>query len=75
LVGKFLLKKSSDNLKQKRQLLVSEGMEKETADKKLFMDAITVDLMKKWRIVHFPITLLLVIFSLIHIVTIIIFSS
>jgi hypothetical protein len=74
LVGKFLLKKSSENLKQKRQLLVSEGMEKEAADKKLFMDAITVDLMKKWRIVHFPITLLLVIFSLIHIVTIIIFS-
>lgn len=75
LVGKFLLKKSNENLKQKKQLLIADGMNKEEADKKLFMDSITVDLMKKWRIAHLPITLLLLIFSLIHIVTIIIFSS
>jgi hypothetical protein len=75
LVGKFLLKKSNENLKQKRQLLVAGGMDKEEADKKLFMDSITVDLMKQWRVAHLPITLLLLIFSLIHIVTILIFSS
>ncbi len=75
LVGKFLLKKSNENLKQKRQLLVAGGMDKEEADKKLFMDSITVDLMKQWRVAHLPITLLLLIFSLIHIVTIILFSS
>ncbi|OGS74402.1 MAG: hypothetical protein A3F91_02490 [Flavobacteria bacterium RIFCSPLOWO2_12_FULL_35_11] len=75
LVGKYLLKKSNENLKQKRQFLIAEGMDKEEADKKLFMDSITVDLMKKWRVIHLPITLLLVIFSLIHIVTIIIFNT
>jgi hypothetical protein len=75
LVGKYLLKKSNENLKHKRQFLIAEGMDKEAADKKLFMDSITVDLMKQWRTAHLPITLLLLIFSLIHIVTIVIFSS
>lgn len=73
LVGKYLLKKANENLKQKKKLMIAEGMDEETANKKLFTDSITVDLMKKWRLVHFPITLLLVIFSLIHIFTIIIF--
>jgi hypothetical protein len=75
LVGKFLLKKSNENLKQKKQLLIAGGMDKEEADKKLFMDSITVDLMKQWRVAHLPITMLLLIFSFIHIVTILIFSS
>ena len=75
LVGKFLLKKSNENLKYKRQVLIAEGMNKDEADKKLFYDTITVDLMKKWRAVHLPITLLLVVFSLIHIISILIFRS
>lgn len=75
LVGKFLLKKSNENLKQKKQFLIAGGMDKDEADKKLFMDSITVDLMKKWRVAHLPITFLLLLFSLIHIVTIVIFSS
>ncbi len=75
LVGKFLLKKSNENLKQKKQLLIVAGMDKEEANKKLFMDSITVDLMKKWRVAHLPITFLLLLFSIIHIVTIVIFSS
>lgn len=75
LIGKFLLKKSNENLKQKRQLLVAGGRDKEAAEKKLFADSITVDLMKKWRMAHLPITLLLLVFSIIHIVTILMFSS
>ena len=75
LVGKYLLKKSNDDLKQKKQLLIAEGMDKEAVDKKLFMDSVTVDLMKKWRTFHIPITLLLGIFSIIHIIVIIIFST
>lgn len=73
LVAKFLLKKSNENLKQKRQFMIAEGIDKEDVDRKLFLDSITVDWMKKWRLFHMPITLLLVIFSLIHIITIIIF--
>jgi len=75
LVAKFLLKKSNENLKQKRQLMIAEGIDKEIVDRKLFLDSITVDWMKKWRLFHMPITLLLVVFSLIHIITIIIYSA
>lgn len=75
LVGRYLLKKANENLKQKRQLMLAEGLDKEEVDRKLFNDSITVDLMKRWRIFHMPITLLLVIFSLIHIITIIIFNT
>lgn len=75
LVGKFLLKKSNEALKEKRQKLLSSGMDKEAVDKKLFLDSITVDMMKKWRVVHLPITLILGILSLMHIITILLFSK
>ncbi len=75
LVGKFLLKKSTETLKEKKQVLIDSGMSIEFADKKLFSDSMTVDVMKKWRSVHLPITLILAILSLIHIVTIVMFSK
>lgn len=75
LVGKFLLKKSNDRLKEKKQELINTGMSIVEADKKLFFDSITVDLMKKWRIVHLPITMLLGVLALIHIITIVMFSK
>lgn len=75
LIGKFLLKKANESLKDRRLELINTGLSKEDADKKLFFDSITVDLMKKWRVVHLPITLILGILALMHIVTIIIFSK
>ncbi len=75
LVGKFLLKKANETYKEKLKALVDTGITKDEAEKKLFFDSITVDLMKKWRVVHLPITLLLGILALIHIVTMIMFSK
>ena len=75
LVGKFLLKNANESLKERRIALMNTGSSIEDADKKLFFDSITVDLMKKWRIVHLPITLLLGILTLLHIITIIMFSK
>jgi len=75
LVGKFLLKKANESLKERRLALINTGASNEDADKKLFFDSITVDLMKKWRIVHLPITLLLGALSLLHIISIIMFSK
>ncbi len=74
LVGKFLLKKANETFKEKLQVLIKSGITKDEAEKKLFFDSITVDLMKKWRVVHLPITLLLGILSLMHIITVIMFS-
>jgi energy-coupling factor transporter transmembrane protein EcfT len=75
LVGKFLLKKSNDRLKEKKQELISTGRSVDEADKKLFFDSITVNLMKKWRDVHMPINLLLAVLVLIHIVSVVMFSK
>ncbi|MCX6204903.1 MAG: hypothetical protein NTZ19_01455 [Bacteroidetes bacterium] len=75
LVGKFLLKNANETLKERRLELINTGANKEDVDEKLFFDSITVDLLKKWRIVHLPITLLLGILSMIHIITIIMFSK
>lgn len=73
LVGKYLLKKANESLKEKRKELIGSGVSVEETDKKLFFDSVTVDMMKKWRLVHYPITLLLGILSLLHIITIIMF--
>ncbi len=75
LIGKFILKKASDSLKERRQEIMNTGLSKEDTDKKLFFDSITVDLMKKWRVVHLPITLLLAILALMHILTVIMFGK
>ncbi|CAN5124709.1 hypothetical protein BH09BAC5_BH09BAC5_18930 [soil metagenome] len=75
LVGKFLLKKANETFKEKLAVLVNSGITKEEAEKKLFFDSVTVDLMKKWRVVHLPITLLLGILALLHIITVIMFSK
>lgn len=75
LIGKFLLKKANETLKEKRQELINSGINSDDADKKLFFDSVTVDLMKKWRVVHLPITLLLAILALIHIITVVMFSK
>ncbi|HJW18770.1 MAG TPA: hypothetical protein VJ499_16690 [Flavisolibacter sp.] len=75
LVGKFLLKKASLAHKENIQALVMEGATKEEAEKQLFFESITVDLMKKWRIVHLPITLLFALLALIHIITVYLFMQ
>lgn len=75
LVGKFLLKKASLAHKENIQSLVLAGASKEDAEKKLFFESIAVDLMKKWRMVHLPITLLFALLALIHIVTVFLFME
>jgi hypothetical protein len=75
LVGKFLLKNANESLMNKRSELIKSGVTFNEVDKKLFWDSITVELMKKWRIVHLPISLLFGILALLHIITIIIYSK
>lgn len=75
LVGKFLLKKSNETLQEKRKELLAKGITMNDAEKNVFFDTITVDLMKKWRVVHLPITFLFGVLALMHIITLIIFSK
>lgn len=75
LVGKFLLKDANESLGAKRKEMTSSGLSIFETDKKLFWDSIAVDMMKKWRVVHMPISLLFVLFALLHIFTIIMYSK
>lgn len=75
LIGKFLLKKANDSLKVRKQELTLSGMTSEEVEKKLHFDSLTVDAMKKWRVVHMPIAMFLAILSLLHIISILIFTK
>ncbi|MFN8165080.1 MAG: hypothetical protein U0X76_02645 [Bacteroidia bacterium] len=73
LVGKFLLKKSVQTLKEKQEYFTKSGLSKEEVENKLYYDSIMVDAMKKWRSVHLPFTAVLGILSALHIITVLIF--
>jgi hypothetical protein len=75
LVGKFLLKDANEALVAKRKEMADSGLGISETDKILFWDSIAVDMMKKWRVVHMPISLLFVLFALLHIFTIIMYSK
>ncbi|HEX6914613.1 MAG TPA: hypothetical protein VF145_05205 [Chitinophagaceae bacterium] len=75
LVGKFLLKNAREMLAEKKKYLIESGLSKEEAERKLFFDSITVDMMKNWRKAHIPITGSLLVLSLFHILSVMIFST
>lgn len=75
LIGKFLLQISNESLKEKKQELLNKGISKEDTEKQLFFDSVTVGLMKKWRAVHLPITFVLLILVILHIMSIVMYSK
>lgn len=75
LVGKYLLKKASGSLEVRRQELIARGTTGPDADRELFFDSVTVNAMKKWRVVHLPIAFTLGFFTLLHILTVLMFGK
>ncbi|MEO5334958.1 MAG: hypothetical protein H7839_23335 [Magnetococcus sp. YQC-5] len=73
LVGQFLLDRSRRHLASLRKQYQLDGMAKNEVEKELFWDAVTYDLMVKWRTVHFPISYAFAILASGHIVSIFLF--
>lgn len=73
LTGKYLLKKSRTLLLGRQAELLKSGLPQEEVAKDIFWQSTAVDLMKQWRAVHIPITLVFAVLSLAHIVTILMF--
>ena len=73
LTGKFLLDRSRRQVTEKTAQLHKKGITAHEIEKSIFWDAVAIDMMKKWRAVHFPITLAFSILSLGHILTIFLF--
>ncbi len=73
LTGKFLLDRSRRRLMETRQRLRERGMSDEDLEDHLYWDSLTFDVVKQWRVVHFPITLAFAVLALAHIVAVFVF--
>lgn len=73
LTGKYLLRRSRQFLDKKRYHYTEQGLDDHAIEQKLFHDAIAFDLMKQWRVVHIPITIVFSSLGVIHILSILLF--
>ncbi len=73
MTGKYLLDRSRRFLAEKKEHYSQQGLSEQDIEKKLFWDAITFDVMKKWRAVHLPITLVFAVLGITHILSIFLF--
>jgi hypothetical protein len=73
MTGKYLLERSRRFLADKRAHYLEQGLNEAAANRALFWDATTFDLMKKWRVVHLPITLAFAVLGIAHILSILLF--
>ena len=73
LTGKFLLDRSRRRMEEARQRMRERGLSDKDLEDRLYWDSLTFDVVKKWRVVHFPITLAFTVLALAHIVAIFLF--
>lgn len=73
LTGKFLLERARKRLGATRKRLTEQGLSAEEQEAVLYRDALTFDIVKRWRVVHFPIALAFGLLALAHLVAIALF--
>jgi hypothetical protein len=70
LTGKFLMKRARSRLEETRARLQAQGLSDVELEQSLHWDTLTFDIVKRWRAVHYPVTLAFAILALAHIVVI-----
>lgn len=73
LTGKYLLDRSRRRLEQARQRMRQQGLSADELEERLYVDSLTFDVMKQWRAVHLPVTLVFAVLALAHIIAIFLF--
>lgn len=73
LTGKYLLNRSQRAVENNRLTLAKNETDPVILDRKIFLDAVAFELMKKWRLIHLPITFFFSLLAFLHILTILIF--
>ncbi len=68
LTGKWLLDRSRRRLEEARDRMRSKGLSDEALQDRLYWDSLTFDVVRRWRVIHFPITLAFAVLALAHIV-------
>lgn len=73
LTGKYLVQRSQRWLKQARTELQGAGHSDSVIEQQLFWDSLAAGLVRKWRVIHLPISLAFAVLALAHIVAILLF--
>jgi hypothetical protein len=73
LTGKFLLDRSRRRLEESRQRMRQRGIAPAELEDLTYWDSLTFDVVRKWRVVHFPITLAFAVLASAHIVAVFLF--
>lgn len=75
LTGKFLLARARRRLEGERTQLRADGLTEAMREERLHWDSMTFDVVRQWRIVHFPITLAFGVLALAHLLSVSAFWS
>lgn len=73
LTGKFLLDRSRRRLAEAQQRMRQQGLSAAELEDRTYWDSLTFDAVRKWRVIHLPITLAFVVLALAHIVAVFLF--
>jgi hypothetical protein len=73
LTGKYLLSRSRRRMEASRQQFRDEGLPAGAVEERLYWDSLTFDVIKQWRVVHFPITLAFAVLATAHILSVFLF--
>ncbi len=73
LTGKYLLARSRRRMEASRQQFQDAGLSAGAVEERLYWDSLTFDVIKQWRVVHFPITLAFAVLATAHILSIFLF--
>lgn len=70
LTGSYLLQRARAELSSKRKQLIAGGASPAQADQELYHESLAVDVMKRWRVVHMPITTVFAVLTLLHVASV-----
>ncbi len=73
LTGKFLLDRSRHRLVEAQQRMRQQGLSAAELEDRTYWDSLTFDAVRKWRVIHFPITLAFAVLALAHIIAVFLF--
>lgn len=73
LTGKFLLDRSHRRLAEAQQRMRLRGLSAEELEDRNYWDSLTFDAVRKWRVIHFPITLGFAVLAMTHIIAVFLF--
>lgn len=73
LTGKFLLDRSRRRLAEAQQRMRQHGLSAEELEDRTYWDSLTFDAVRKWRVIHLPITLAFAVLAVAHITAVFLF--